>query len=297
MLPQRFNTEERRDRGHGESTPCYSSSPRLCVETGCSASRADLILVIVSGRAGGYLAASSMLRKKIFPGNKHLQVRGTEIQRIEALSDAVFAFSVSLLIMSLEVPKTFAELQHTIRDIPPFLATFSLVFLFWYQQNAYFRRYGLQSRRVILLNLALLAWLLVYIFPLKFLFTILLSWFTGVNYFSEVAAAGDMVLAEADFPRLVVFFSAGYCILWLLFFLLYRHAWQQRILLKLSGYEAQVLRYEQRDAVFNLLVGAASLFLAWLQLPEASGFPYLLIPVWMLLNYVLMRRRIRSLPA
>ncbi len=238
-----------------------------------------------------------MLRKKIFPGNKHLQVRGTEIQRIEALSDAVFAFSVSLLIMSLEVPKTFAELQHTIRDIPPFLATFSLVFLFWYQQNAYFRRYGLQSRRVILLNLALLAWLLVYIFPLKFLFTILLSWFTGVNYFSEVAAAGDMVLAEADFPRLVVFFSAGYCILWLLFFLLYRHAWQQRILLKLSGYEAQVLRYEQRDAVFNLLVGAASLFLAWLQLPEASGFPYLLIPVWMLLNYVLMRRRIRSLPA
>jgi uncharacterized membrane protein len=31
--------------------------------------------------------------------------------RIEALSDAVFAFSVSLLVASLEVPQTFGELK------------------------------------------------------------------------------------------------------------------------------------------------------------------------------------------
>ena len=32
--------------------------------------------------------------------------RGNEISRIEGLSDAVFAFAVTLLVVSLEVPKT-----------------------------------------------------------------------------------------------------------------------------------------------------------------------------------------------
>jgi hypothetical protein len=34
--------------------------------------------------------------------------RSHEISRIEGLSDAVFAFAVTLLVVSLEVPKTFA---------------------------------------------------------------------------------------------------------------------------------------------------------------------------------------------
>jgi len=53
-----------------------------------------------------------MLRKKIFHANGKNSIRGNELYRIEALSDAVFAFTVSLLIMSLEVPKTFTELKH-----------------------------------------------------------------------------------------------------------------------------------------------------------------------------------------
>ena len=51
-----------------------------------------------------------MLRKKIFPRQvASFRERGTEILRIEALSDAVFAFSVSLLVVSLEVPQTSAN--------------------------------------------------------------------------------------------------------------------------------------------------------------------------------------------
>ena len=33
--------------------------------------------------------------------------RGQEITRIEGLSDAVFAFAITLLVVSVEVPKTF----------------------------------------------------------------------------------------------------------------------------------------------------------------------------------------------
>ena len=54
-----------------------------------------------------------MIRKILSRLNKQdkFRYRGNEIFRIEALSDAVFAFSVSLLAASLEVPQTFHELK------------------------------------------------------------------------------------------------------------------------------------------------------------------------------------------
>ena len=42
--------------------------------------------------------------------------RSHEVKRIEAFSDAVFAFAVTLLIVSLEVPKNFEELASTVID-------------------------------------------------------------------------------------------------------------------------------------------------------------------------------------
>lgn len=74
-----------------------------------------------------------MLRTALFPKNRRNQfkIRGKEIFRIEALSDAVFAFSVSILVASLEAPQTFEELIIIIKGAIPFFLTVSLVFLFW----------------------------------------------------------------------------------------------------------------------------------------------------------------------
>ena len=41
--------------------------------------------------------------------------RSHEISRVEGLSDAVFGFAITLLVVSLEVPKTFNELLEAMR--------------------------------------------------------------------------------------------------------------------------------------------------------------------------------------
>src|ERR1700704_2342561 len=109
----------------------------------------------------------------------HFRWRSHEISRIEGLSDAVFAFAVTLLVVSLEVPKTFTELALTMRGFGAFAISFALLLFVWFNQYKYFRRYGLQDNMTVLLNAVLLFVILFYVYPLKFLFSYLVSAFTG----------------------------------------------------------------------------------------------------------------------
>src|SRR5213075_946527 len=99
-----------------------------------------------------------MLREKLMTlhHEKGFRWRGGELARVEGLSDAVFAFAVTLLVVSLEVPKTFNELSTVMRGFVPFAVSFLLLMQVWHEQYRYFRRYNLQDSTSTFLNCALL---------------------------------------------------------------------------------------------------------------------------------------------
>lgn len=93
--------------------------------------------------------------------------RVKEVSRIEAFSDAVFALSATLLVVSLEVPDNFAELVNGLYGFIAFAFSFAMLIFIWAQHNSFFRKYNLQDGVTIFWNSILLFVILFYVYPLK----------------------------------------------------------------------------------------------------------------------------------
>lgn len=220
--------------------------------------------------------------------------RSHELVRIEALSDAVFAFSVSLLVASLEVPQTFEELKGIVMGALPFFTTVTILFLFWYQQYIFFRHYGLNDLKTILLNLAYLAIILFYVYPLKFLFSVLISSWTGIHLFPKATEKGLIVLPASDFPQLIMLFSVGYVCIWMILYLLHKRALQFANEAELNFYELQYTRREIRGALWNALIGVVAFLMALAGTELSAGICYLFIPVVLFVNEQLFRHQLKK---
>jgi hypothetical protein len=185
--------------------------------------------------------------------------RGHEVARVEALSDAVFAFAVTLLVVSLEVPRTFDELWEAMRGFLPFTISFSMLFLVWYQQYVFFRRYALQDTLTNVLNGALLFVVLFYVYPLKFLWTTLVNAFTGRGIMVHLPG-GEIVpaLREGQWGQLMLVFDAGYVAVFLVFVLLYLHAYRKRAQLELDPLEVFDTWTEFQSNCASVCVGLLS---------------------------------------
>lgn len=147
--------------------------------------------------------------------------RGREVSRIEAFSDVVFGFALTLIVVSLEVPTTFAELMQTMRGFPAFAICFAMLTWVWHCHHTFFRRYALGDEITIALNTALLFVVLFYIYPLKFMFSIV----TG-----QIRSGGDA-------SALFVIYGLGFAGIFALFIALYAHAWRLRERLELNEHE------------------------------------------------------------
>ena len=187
-------------------------------------------------------------------GEEDFRWRGEDITRLEGFSDAVFAFAVTLLVVSLEVPKTFDELLATMRGFFGFAICFYLLLIVWYEHYKYFRRYGLNDTQTLWLNAALLFIMLMYVYPLKFLFTYLIDLLFGFAQSEKIEAS--------QVPLLMVVYGAGFVAVQILFLLMYLRAYSLRDALELDARELSVTREEIQGCLLNIFVGLASVAIA-----------------------------------
>ena len=82
--------------------------------------------------------------------------RGGEITRLEAFCDVVFGFALTLLVVSLEVPRTYAEMMTAMRGFLPFAVCFAQLVMIWVAHYRFSRRFGLEDPYTVLLNIILL---------------------------------------------------------------------------------------------------------------------------------------------
>lgn len=212
--------------------------------------------------------------------------RGTSAHRIEGFSDGVFGFAVTLLVVSLEVPKTFAQLSEAMKDFGAFACAFSLLVLVWFNQYRFFRRYGLQDAWTITLNAALLFVVLFFVYPLKFLFTTLIRYFTGRDFLVALPDGSHVApLQPADWIPLMVIYGLGYVAIFGIFLLLHVHALRRATALELTSFERFDTRTAIRENALNVAVGTISVLLAgFAQLPGPAGYIYCLVGPLMMLH-------------
>src|SRR5829696_10330144 len=166
-----------------------------------------------------------VLRKRLIrreAGEEGFSWRGEEVSRIESFSDAVFAFAVTLLVVSLEVPKTFDELISTMRGFFAFAICFWLLLAAWFEHYKFFRRYGTSDSYTMRLSAVLLFIVLFYVYPLKFLFVLIVDQLLG--YDTAVGSSTSTPVEEIElgqFPLLMVIFGAGFVAVQLVFAMLY----------------------------------------------------------------------------
>ena len=224
-------------------------------------------------------------RSAIAP-ERYFRWRAGEITRLEAFCDVVFGFAITLLVVSLEVPHSYAELMADMRGFLPFAACFAQLALIWRTHYKFSRRYGLEDPYTVFLNVVLLFLMLFYVYPLKFVFTLLFSEITG----SDVNAN----LGWHEASVLMRIYAAGFAAVFLLFVLMYAHAYRLRRELGLNPVEVLETRFAIQENALMALVGVSSLLVAF-KSPGWAGWVYLAIGPLLGIHGSIFGKRVRVL--
>jgi uncharacterized membrane protein len=181
--------------------------------------------------------------------------RRHDISRIEGFSDAVFGFALTLLVVSLDVPRSYEQLMDLMRGFPSFACCFALLLWLWHEHNVFFRRYGLQDGVTVVLNGGLLFMILLYVYPLKFMFDSLFARFIPTSH-----PHVDMELYQLANASSV--YAAGFILMMLMFVLLYTRAHAKRHDLGLTELETFDLRALRGHHIVSVSVGFMALAVA-----------------------------------
>ena len=199
------------------------------------------------------------------PTKDGFRQRGMEMTRLETFTDAAFAFAVTLLVVGGgdSIPMNFDEMVDALKQVPAFAASFANIMWFWHAHHVWSRRFGLEDTKSIILSLVLVFVVLIYVYPLKAIYSGAVQFFSGgffTSYFS--------IRSIDDLRNMFVIFGTAYAALSCMIALLYHHAIRLRQQLLLDTFETFDASTARGFWFLNGSVGIGSLLLA-LVLPGA----------------------------
>jgi uncharacterized membrane protein len=210
--------------------------------------------------------------------------RAGEITRLEAFCDVVFGFALTLLVVSLEVPRNYGEMIEAMRGFAPFAVCFIQLIWIWRAHYQFSRRYGLEDPYTALLNFVLLFLVLFYVYPLKFVFTML---------FNQLSGRG-VAIGFHQASIMMCIYAAGFAAVCLLFALMYTHAYRLRRELELNALEELETRKELQANLILAGVGITSFALA-IPHPEWAGWWFFVLGPLLAIHGAFYGKRIRTL--
>lgn len=214
--------------------------------------------------------------------------RGSEITRIEGLNDAVFAIAITLLIVSLDVPKSFADLKKILNNFIGFAFTFAYLIYLWYLNYIFYRRYGLHNLKIIIYNSILLFLIIYYIYPLKFMVGMLVYQF-------RLSAESTVNIRYEDTAELMNYYSLGLVAVFLLYFLMYYEALKEKNNLLLNNKEILISKSYLSSFVFMMLFAVLSILINLSGSSLWAGLIYILVGPLQTINGYYWGKKIRKI--
>ena len=234
---------------------------------------------------GTALGFASEHRRGLLP-ELYFRWRGGEITRLEAFCDVVFGFALTLLVVSLEVPRSYAEMMTAMRGFLPFAICFAQLVMIWLAHYRFSRRFGLEDPYTVFLNIALLFLVLFYVYPLKFVFALVFSELTGGDLARGVGWHEAAVLMRI--------YAIGFTAVFSLFALLYAHAYKLRHELELNPVEVLQTRFAIQENVIMVVVGTVSFALSYKN-PGWAGWWYFVLGPALGIHGAIYGKRVREL--
>lgn len=202
-----------------------------------------------------------------------LRIRRHQPTRLEGFVDAAFAFSLTLVVISIgHIPESVPEMLQALRGIPAFSVCFLLIARLWNSHRNWGRHYGIEDTTGLCLSLLLVFLVMLYVYPLRLLFSLLFAVVSHGWMIDHVTELQSLYELRAAY----VVYGLGFAAISLVFVFLYRHALRLRVNLALGADEVLATRMHMTIWLCNALVALTSTLLAIL-LPGDDSSPMLLV--------------------
>jgi uncharacterized membrane protein len=139
--------------------------------------------------------------------------------RLEALIDSAFAFALTLLVIATGPPRSFDELAQALQTVPAFIASATLLLMFWQGHVEWSRRYGLDDAKSVVLSCVLIFTVMIYVYPLRLIASAFFHWITGGFLDANLTS-----FQLSDVRLMFLVYGCGFVAMCASLILLYRHA-------------------------------------------------------------------------